>query len=437
MVGEGIDVAESAARLIARAEKLFPPAAYHAFPLVAARAEGSRIFDPDGRSFLDFTSGIAVLSTGHRHPRVLEAVRDQLEKVVHTCSVVAYHEVLVDLAEELLATAPGMGMVFFGNSGAEGVEAALKLAMYVTGRPAFLAFRGGFHGRTAGALGVTSSKASFRKGYGAYLPHVQFVSYPYPFRSPHPRERVVEAVLAEMEEVFATSLPPEEVAAVVVEPVLGEGGYVPAPPGFLRELRELTRRHGILLIADEVQTGVGRTGRWWAVEHEGVEPDIMVAAKGLASGFPLGACMGRADLMEAWPPGAHGTTFGGNPISAAAALATLRVVKEEGLLENAARLGGLLLQELGRATGRDPGVGEVRGLGLMVGVELVKPGGKEPDPERTERVQKEAFRRGLLLLTCGPYRNVLRFVPPLTVREAEIAEAVGIFAEALEASREL
>jgi 4-aminobutyrate aminotransferase len=406
------------------------------YPLVAARGQGAMVEDADGNRYLDFAAGIAVASTGHSHPDVVAAIRAQAERFLHMCATDFFYENVVELAEGLARRAPGPGpwRVFFANSGAEVVEGAIKLARLRTGRQKIVACYGAFHGRTYGAMSLTASKPVQRKGYAPLVPEVVHTHYAYCYRCPvnrEPQTCSVQCLDLLTETMFGTTVDPSEVAAVIVEPVQGEGGYVVPHPQFLPRLREVTRRHGILLIADEVQCGMGRTGRMFASEHFGLEPDIVTLAKGIASGMPLGALLARDDVMR-WNDGGHGSTFGGNPVSVAAALATLRLL-EGGLVDNAARVGAALLDALRTRLGRHMVVGDVRGLGLMVGVELVRDRfRREPAPELRERVLQEAFRRGLLLLGCG--KSTIRLAPPLTI-DAEDAEiAVGLLDEAISAS---
>jgi 4-aminobutyrate aminotransferase len=396
------------------------------YPLVAARGLGPVVEDADGNRYLDFAAGIAVVATGHCHPEVVAAIKAQAERLLHICATDFYYENLVALAEGLARHAPGPGpwRVFFANSGAEVVEAAIKLARLRTGRAKIVAFYGAFHGRTYGALSLTASKPVQRKGYGPLLPEVLHSHYAYCYRCPvnrEPKTCRVECLDLLTETMFGSTVDPGEVAAVIVEPIQGEGGYVVPHPGFLKRLREVTREHGILLIADEVQCGMGRTGRFFASQHFGLEPDLIAVAKGIASGMPLGALIARADVMQ-WESGGHGSTFGGNPVSVAAALATLRLL-EGGLVANAEAVGAHLMGRLRDRLGSHPAVGDIRGLGLMIGVEIVARG-REPAPELRERILEEAFRRGLLLLGCG--KSTIRLAPPLVIdrEDAEIAATI-------------
>jgi len=398
------------------------------YPLVVDTARGAVVQDVDGNRYLDFAAGIAVVATGHCHPEVVAAIQAQSGRFLHMCATDFFYENVVELAEGLTRRAPGPGpwRAFFANSGAEVVEAAVKLARMRTGRQKIVAFYGAFHGRTYGALTLTASKPVQRRGYAPLLPEVLHTHYAYCYRCPvnrHPSTCDVECLDLLTETMFSTTTDPREVAAVIVEPVQGEGGYVVPHPGFLPRLRAITREHGILLIADEVQCGMGRTGRLFASEHFGLEPDIITLAKGIASGMPLGALLARDDVMQ-WDSGAHGSTFGGNPVAVAAALATLRLL-EAGLTENAARVGERLLATLLARLARHRVVGDVRGLGLMIGVEIVTADEhRRPAPEMREHILEEAFRRGLLLLGCG--RSTIRLAPPLIIdaEDADIAAAI-------------
>jgi 4-aminobutyrate aminotransferase len=396
---------------------------YRYTPLVIDHAQGSYLYTVEGRRFLDFASGIAVTNLGHGHPVVIEAAKAQLDKVVHT-SVVAHHQPAIQLAERIAAVAPGkLDKVFFANSGAEAVEGAIKLARYTTGRSALIAFQGAFHGRTYGALSLTASKSYYRERYEPFLPGVYHAPYPYPYRNPTGAgdQATLDYVFNFIDEMLDTRVPPKNVAAFIVEPVLGEGGYVVPPSGFMPRLRKLCDEHGILLIADEVQTGYGRTGTMFACEHTGVVPDIMTLAKSIASGLPLSAVVATSKLMDQWEPAAHGSTFGGNPVSCAAGIATLDVFKREGIIENSAAKGAELIRRLRELQQRAPAIGEVRGLGLMIGVELVKKDGT-PNTELQKQIRKVCLDSGMVVLSCGPHDSVLRLVPPLNLSQAELDE---------------
>jgi 4-aminobutyrate aminotransferase len=416
-------------------DRLISPSYTRSYPLVAKRGRGVRIEDVDGNEFLDFAAGIAVTSTGHCHPEVVAAIQKQAAELIHISGTDFFHEPLTELAERLSAVAPmpGPHKFFYGNSGAEAVECALKLARYHTGRQNVIAFLGAFHGRTMGALSLTASKPQQKRRFGPMLPGVTHVRYPYAYRGCSGGAEEEEAFSMGCaryieEKLFKTMLPPEEVAAIFIEPIQGEGGYVVAPDNFLRELREICNRHGILLVADEVQSGAGRTGKWWAIEHSGVQPDIVCMAKGIASGMPLGICMSRAEIMD-WVPGSHASTFGGNPISIAAALATIDVLEREGI-DNAANVGEFIMERLRGWKHSHPLVGDVRGRGLMIGIELVKDKAtREPAAALRNRVETLAFEKGLMILGCG--ETSIRLCPPLIVSKEEAAVALDILEECL------
>jgi len=381
--------------------------------------------DVDGNVFLDFAAGIAVVSTGHCHPRVVEAIQKQAAELIHISCTDFYYPGLVELAERLAAVAPGKEAkkVYFGNSGTEATEAAIKLARYHTRRDKIIAFHGCFHGRTLGALSLTASKAVQRKGFGALLGGVFHMPYPNSYRCPYgnpsPCTCVESATFLERE-IFKRLVSPEEVAAIFIEPIQGEGGYVPAPAAFMQELQRICRKHGILLVCDEVQSGMGRTGKWWASEHAGIEPDIICVAKGIASGMPLSATIARASLMD-WKPGAHASTFGGNPVCVAAALATMDLLETE-YIENARRVGDFFIDRMADWPARHRIVGDVRGKGLMIGVEIVRDQKtKERAGDLREAIVDLAFEKGLLLLGAG--ENTIRIAPPLLVDEEQAAFA--------------
>jgi 4-aminobutyrate aminotransferase len=407
-----------AAELIARDARAMSPSFTRAYPFVMDRGEGCWVTDVDGNRFLDFTAGIAVVTTGHSHPKVVAAIEEQARRFLHMSGTDFYYSSEIELAERLEAKIlPGTpARVFFTNSGAEAIEGAMKLARYTSGRPSYIAFIGGFHGRTFGALSLTASKASQRRGFAPLLSSVFHA--PFPAAS---RGITTDDSLKRIEELFATVAPPESVAAVFVEPIQGEGGYLVPPDDFLPRLRELTLKHGILLVADEVQSGMGRTGKLLAVEHTGVEPDIVCLAKGIASGLPLGAFIARAEQMS-WPPGSHGSTFGGNPVACAAGLATLDLL-EDGLMENAAQVGARLQDGLREVTANHKDVTDVRGRGLMLALEL-------KTPELAARLVQSAFERGLLLLTAGS--RAVRISPPLILNPEEAATGLEIIESALD-----
>jgi 4-aminobutyrate aminotransferase len=401
-----------------------------------SHGEGHRLFDTDGRAYLDFANGIAVSGLGHHHPAVTAAIHAQVDRLIAPISAVGFAEPVSRLAEMLAATfPPPLDTVFFLNSGSEAVEGALKLARRVTARPGIVAFRGGFHGRTFGAVSVTSSNPNYRAGYEPLLPGVQLLPFPDVYRAFEGDEaRAMRECLAALEALAAT-VEPASLAAMLIEPVQGEGGYRPAPVAFLRALREFCDRHGILLIADEVQSGFGRTGRMWAFEHAGIVPDIVCLAKAIANGLPLSAIVSSRALQERWGKSAHGSTFGGNPVSCAAGVAVLETIRAQDLVANAAERGAQLTAGLRRLMAEDPGIGDVRGPGLMVGTAFVRDRAtREPDGERVERVIQRAADLGLLLLSCGVEHDVVRWIPPLDVSEAEIGEALDIFFEALQSA---
>src|SRR4051812_6714576 len=419
--------------IIDRDRTVVSPSYTRGYPLVIERGEGAMVEDVDGNVFLDCAAGIAVNSTGHSHPAVVKAIVEQAQKFLHMSGTDFYYEPQVKLAEELAGITPIRGGVrsFFGNSGTEAIEACLKLSRYATGRQNIIAFFGGFHGRSMGSLSLTASKAIQRRGFGPLMPGVYHAPFPECYRPPlgSTADTCSAACIDFIEhQLFTNVVSPDEVAAIVVEPIQGEGGYNVAPDEFLQRLRELTRKHGILLVADEVQSGMGRSGRMFAIERTGVEPDVMAIAKGIASGLPLGVAVARAGLM-AWPPGAHASTFGGNPVSCAAALATITLLKDQ-LVANAADVGAHLMAGLRSLADKHPLIGDVRGRGLMIGVELVR------DRQTKERAIDErnalvtaAFTRGLLILGAG--KNAIRFSPPLVLTRAEADTALRIFDESL------
>jgi 4-aminobutyrate aminotransferase len=417
-------------------EKYISPSYTRSYPLVAKSGRGIVVTDVDGNEFFDFSAGIAVTSTGHCHPDVVAAIQKQAAELIHMSGTDFYYESMVELAERLSKIAPMRGphRVYYGNSGAEAVECALKLARYHTKRQNVIAFFGAFHGRTMGALSLTASKPQQKRRFGPPVPGVTHVRYPDVYRGCSGGAQEAEAFALGCarfieEKLFKTTLPPEEVAAIFVEPVQGEGGYVVAPTNFMQELRRICDRHGILLVLDEVQSGVGRTGKWWAVEHTGVEPDMICMAKGIASGMPLGITMTRADVMD-WVPGSHASTFGGNPVAIAAALATLDVIEKEDLLGNSARVGNHIMKRMADWPSKLKLVGDVRGRGLMIGVEIVKDKvTKEYGAAERDRIVELAFERGVLFLGCGP--STVRLCPPLVVTKEEADVAVDVLEECI------
>lgn len=424
-----------AREILERDRAVISPSYPRAYPFVMERGRGTEVWDVDGNRYLDFVAGIAVVSTGHSHPRVVKAIQQQVEKFIHISSDF-YHPVWVELGEKLNDIAPFSepALSFMTNSGTESVEAAIKLARYHTGRSQFIAFLGAFHGRTMGSVSMTASKSLYHHGFYPLMNGVTHAPFPNPYRpllQSLPDEPYGETVVRYIEEqILGHVVPAEEVAGILVEPIQGEGGYVVPAEGFFTALRALCDRHGILLIADEVQTGVGRTGRWWAVEHFGVEPDIVCAAKGIASGMPLGVMIARKSVMT-WPEGAHGNTYGGNPVACAAALETLSLI-EATYMQNAAEMGQYARDALEEIMARHRSIGQVRGRGLMIGVELVKDRtSKKPATDLRDRVVQEAFQRGLLLMGAG--KSAIRFAPPLSISREELDEGLQIFEEALTA----
>jgi len=436
MIDERSD--DSAAWLARRAG--VPPVWARYTDLVVERGQGSWIETIHGDRYLDYTCGIGVTNTGHAHPRVVAAIAHQAERIIHAQQNILFHKPGLELHERLPATFPGLrpgetAGLFLSNSGAEAIEASVKLAKYATRRPAVIAFRGGFHGRTHGTMALTSSGVKYRGHFEPLLGGIHFAPYPYVLRNPTGASAAAAVAysLAGLEELFATVIYPDDVAAILVEPILGEGGYVVPPDDFLPGLRTIADHHGILLIVDEVQSGMGRTGRMWANDWYDARPDIVVMAKGIASGMPLSGIMARGDLLERFGPGAHGGTYGGNAVACAAAVATLDVIESEGLLENAQRQGERLLAGLTTACAGHASVAEVRGRGLMIGIEFADPGTLTPRPDLAKALLHEAFDRNLLLLTCGTYGQVVRVIPPLVTTDGEVDLALATIGEALAA----
>ena len=414
-------------QIIKRYENCFTPALHLYWPIAIARGDGVYVEATDGKRYLDFSSGLAVLNIGHSHPRVIDAVGKQMNKYLHTGGVY-YSETVSSAAERLISVTPaGLDMLFFSNSGAEAVEGALKLARFVSARQGIISFTGGFHGRTLGAISVTTSTARYRNRYHPLLPSVYHSPYPYCFRCPFrlKPDNCDCACFDFLEDILKRQINPEEVAACIIEPVIGEGGYYPAPPIFLRKLRNLCDGHGIMLIFDEVQSGMGRTGKWFAADHYEVTPDIMAIAKGIASGLPLSAVVATKKIMEKWPAGAHGTTFGGNPLSCAASLATIEVIEEERLLEKSLLLADRAMARLKGLAGLNPAIGDLRGIGLMIGIEFVTETGA-PNPAACQKVLDFSLEKGLIMINCGAERNVIRFIPPLITSGAELDTAMTI-----------
>lgn len=410
------------------------PLLKQATPVLVERGEGVYLYDEEGRRFLDFTAGIGVTSTGHCHPRVVAAAQEQVARLIHGQYTTVMHRPLLTLAERLGEVLPeGLDSVFFSNSGSEAVEAALRLARHATGRPNIVVFHGSFHGRTVGAASLTTSGTKFRAGFSPLMGGVAVAPFPTAHRYGWDEATATEFALRELDYVLATMSAPAETAAFLVEPVLGEGGYVPANSAFMSGLRERADRHGILLVIDEVQTGWGRTGRFWGHDHFGVTADILITAKGLASGFPLSGIAASAELMaKAWP-GSQGGTYGGNAVACAAALATLDVIRDEKLVENARDVGAVLEAGLAKVAAGHDVITDVRGLGLMLACEFRTPDG-EPDASTAVRAQQAAADQGLLLLTCGPFGNVVRMIPPLVVTASQVEDAVRTWAAAVDAA---
>ena len=417
-----------------------PPVWTRYTDLVVERGIGSWVETIDGERYLDYTCGIGVTNTGHAHPRVAAAIAEQAAKIIHAQQNILYHKPGLELHERLPRTFPGladgeMARLFLSNSGAEAIEASVKLAKFATRRPGIIAFRGGFHGRTHGTMALTSSAIKNRGHFEPLLGGVHFAPYPYVLRNPtgQDADAAVAYSLAGIEELFATLIYPDDVAAFLVEPILGEGGYVVPPDAFLPALRGVADKHGILLIADEVQSGMGRTGRMWATEWMAARPDIVVMAKGIASGMPLSGIMARRALLDQLGPGSHGGTYGGNAVACAAAVATLDVIESEGLLANATRQGDRLLAGIRQAAEGRSCVADVRGRGLMIGIEFAQGPDLAPRADLAKGVLHEAFERKLLLLSCGTYGQVVRVIPPLVTTDAEVETAIGVIAESLAA----
>jgi 4-aminobutyrate aminotransferase len=427
----------NAKRVLAGDEKYISPSYTRSYPLVAKSGRGIVITDVDGNEFYDFSAGIAVVSTGHCHPHVVAAMQKQVGELIHMSGTDFYYESMIQLAERLskIAPMPGPHKIYYGNSGAEAIECALKLARYHTKRQNIIAFFGAFHGRTMGALSLTASKPQQRRRFGPLVPGVTHVPYPDLYRGRKDATQDPDAFALGCaryieEKLFKTTLAPEEVAAIFVEPVQGEGGYMVAPTIFMQELRRICDRHGILLVLDEIQSGVGRTGKWWAVEHTGVEPDMVCMAKGIASGMPLGITMTRAEIMD-WVPGSHASTFGGNPVCIAAALATLDVIEKENLLDHSTEVGAHMMKRMATWPAKLKLVGDVRGRGLMIGVDIVKDKStKEYAAAERDQIVECAFEHGVLFLGCGP--STIRLCPPLVVTKEEADVAMDVLEECIQ-----
>jgi 4-aminobutyrate aminotransferase len=425
----------NARRIIAGDDQYISPSYTRSYPMVAKRGRGIVVEDVDGNEYFDFSAGIAVTSTGHCHPEVVAAIQKQAAELIHMSGTDFYYESMITLAERLskIAPMPGPHKIYYGNSGAEAVECALKLARYHTKRQQVIAFLGAFHGRTMGALSLTASKPQQKRRFSPLVPGVTHVRYPDIYRGcvePQDADKFALGCARYIEDkLFKTVLAPEEVAAIFVEPIQGEGGYVIAPTIFMQELRRICDKHGILLVADEVQSGVGRTGKWWAIEHTGVHPDIVCSAKGIASGMPLGVVISKAEVMD-WIPGSHASTFGGNPVSIAASLATLDVIEKEGLLHNSQEVGAHMLKRMVDWPRKHKIVGDVRGRGLMIGVEIVKDQKtREYGNAERDRIVELAFERGVLFLGCGP--STVRIAPPLIVTKDEADVAMDALEESI------
>lgn len=404
----------------------------HYTPIIGSHAEGSYVYDQDGKRYLDFTCGIGVTNTGHCHPRVVKAIQEQAKLLLHGQINIVVHEPILDLIAELRKIVPdSMDGFFFSNSGAEAIEGALKLARQVTGRPNIIVFQGSFHGRTVGTMSLTTSKTIYRAGYQPLMPGVFIAPYPYAYRYGWDDKQTNQWCLDELEYLLHAQTAPSETAAILIEPVLGEGGYVVPPANFLRGVKHICDQHGILLICDEVQSGFGRTGKWFAHEHFNVEPDIIVVAKGIASGLPLSGVISRLELMTKWEPGSHGGTFGANAVACAAAAETIRVISQEKLLENTRERGSQLITGLRHLQESFPEIGDVRGLGLMIATEF-RSADRKPDKKTAKSVVKSCLENGLLLLTCGTWDNTVRWIPPLTVEESQVSQALEIFRNACE-----
>ena len=418
--------------IIKKAGQLLTPALVFHTDIIVKKAQGLYVESTDGRRFMDFSSGLATTNIGHCPPKVVLAAKKQLEEIIHSGCIFRYNSE-IEFAEKLKNITPGsLNMFFFSNSGAEAVEGAIKLARFVTKRQGIIAYTGAFHGRTMGAVSLTTSTAKYRRNYHPLLPSIFRTPYPYCYRcSLGQRPDTCGMDCFEyLKKMLRHEINPDEVAAVIIEPVLGEGGYAVPPADYLKELRKLCSEYGILLIADEVQTGFGRTGTWFACEHFGIIPDIMTIAKGIASGFPLSAIVSTKKIMSKWPPGAHGTTFGGNPVSCAAGSATIDTIISGRLLQNAAMVGNHALKKLKVMQKKYPVMGDVRGLGLMIGIEFIKKD-KSPDSEFLKRVLNKCYKKGLLLIECGIDKNIIRFMPPLITTIKEMETALDIFEEAV------
>ena len=417
--------------LVQRHEKVYAPVITWDSDLEIVSGEGVWVTDVEGERYLDFACGISVINSGHNHPAVVAAAKDQLDRLWHAGGAFRYDS-LVTAAEKVLSHTPkSIDRLFFMNSGAEAVEASVKLARKTTGRQGVIAFRGGFHGRTMGSVTYTTSKAKYREGYHPLVPSVFITPFPHPFHWGMTEDEATDHALRELDLLFAHLVTPHEVAAFLVEPVQGEGGYYPAPQRFMQRLRDLADEHGILLMLDEIQTGFGRTSKWFASEHYGIEPDVLILGKAIANGLPLSAVSARSEILEAWAPGSHGTTFGGNPVACAAAAANMDVLA--GLIPKTPALSKHAFKRFSAMADKHPTIGDVRGLGLMIGIELVKPGTNTPDPDAFPFLATFARDNHLLILDCGPHANVIRFIPPLCVSMEELDLGIDVVEAALTA----
>jgi len=404
----------------------------HYTNIIAVRGEGAYLYDQNDRQYLDFTCGIGVTNTGHCHPRVVEAIRKQAGLLLHGQANIVIHPPLLELVDELKTIVhPSLDGFFFSNSGAEAIEGAIKLARHATGRPNVIVFQGSFHGRTVATMSLTTSKTVYRAGYQPLMPGVFVAPYPYAYRYGWSDEQTAQWCLEELEFLLLTQTAPQETAAILIEPILGEGGYVVPPASFLRSLRQTCDQHGILLIVDEIQSGFGRTGKWFGCQNFDLVPDILTVAKGLGSGLPISGVISRLDLMKKWVPGSHGGTYGGNAVAAAAAVATIQAMREEDMPGNAVRRGEQLVAGLRHLQEDYPRIGDVRGLGLMVGVEF-RTEDRKPDKTTAKSVAHACLDKGLMLLTCGPWDNTIRWIPPLIVTADQIDQGLSIFSASLE-----
>ncbi|WP_400164543.1 aspartate aminotransferase family protein [Brevibacillus sp. TJ4] len=415
--------------LYERANAVMPPVASRATTLGVVKGQGAYLWSEDGKKYLDFASGVAVTNVGHNHPLVVERAKAQIDELIHGGHNVVYYPVYVELAEKLNELNGGNCKVYFSNSGAEVNEGAIKLAKKVTKRPGIISFKRSFHGRTIATTTLTASNSGYRMDYEGLLPSVYYAEYPYALRSGLSEEAEVARCLAQLDEIFRFLIAPDQVAAIILEPVQGEGGYIVPPKGFLQELRSICDKHGILLVFDEIQTGFGRTGKMFAWQHFGVQPDVLTLAKGIANGFPLSALVAKAELMDQWTAGTHGGTYGGNPVACAASLAVIELL-EGGALDNCNKMGAYFVEELHKLKADYPQIAEIRGLGLMIGMECLDQDGK-PDAKTVSGLKDKAMEKGLILLTCGTDKNVIRFIPPTTVTKEEIDEALRIIRESL------